>query len=179
MSYTPITDLKKINSKIGSIQKRGRNLDRDIGHCAVDCIAHAQATGDISAFGRLCSAMPNGSRVERLIGWAQQYAPVACAKPDYKASIDKARVREGEFQPDRSDWQIEAMADSDWTEYKPAQKEQEFGLEQLKKLLKTVADGKRKGSTPEAETAASLLAEFLERDEQVQAILQNLPKNLK
>ena len=162
MSYTPITDLKLINKKIGSIQKRGQNLDRAIGECAIDAIAHGIEHGDVSAFGRLCSAMPKGSRVERLIGWAMQFAPITCSTPDFKSGIDKARVKGGEFLPDRSDWNLADMIQSDWTDYKPATKEQEFGIEQLKKLLKTVSEGKRKGSTDEVELLAGALLPQLE-----------------
>lgn len=158
------TDRTIISRSIASIRRRGANLDKDIWTCAVSCVAHAQEHGDLSLFADLCSAMPKGSRVATLKAWAATFAPIAFAGE--KAKIDKTRVRDGEFQSDRSDWDIDGMMGSPWYEYKKGTEMSEFGLDQLRTYLEKVAEGKETKTrtySDSASGAASLMLQLLDK----------------
>jgi hypothetical protein len=156
MSTTYTTDRKRLEANIKSIGRRGANLDRDIWASAVGSIAHAQEHGDLSLFAMLLSAMPKGSRVQTLIAWAQQGAPLTVAyskdKGTYKVSIDKKSDR---FESDRSDWDIAFLSDVEWYAFKKEAEQKVFDLADLIAMVERIAEGKRPNSTEAAMDAAT------------------------
>ncbi len=158
-NYSFSTDKGAIVKGIDSVKQRGKNLDRDIGLVAASAVAHAQLHGDATLFGSLCAVMPRGSRVKTLIEWVQSAAPVAVkamADGTYKVTVDRARVKEGEFAADRSDWNIETLKTTNWFEFQKDKSESEYTLDQLLSMLDKLAKGKRKGATEQAMDAATV-----------------------
>jgi hypothetical protein len=156
-NYSFSTDRSSIVKGIASVRARGANLDRDIGLVAASAIAHGQIHGDVTLFGDLCAAMPRGSRVKTLIEFVQTCAPIAVKVSDkgFQVSIDKARVKAGEFESDRSDWDIETLKVESWTEFKKGKVESEYTLDHLLAMLDKLATGKKKGATEAAMDAAA------------------------
>ena len=155
MEFT--TEKDRLVKAINSIRRRGAYLDQAIWSTAVGCVAHAQEHGDVTLFGDLVSAMPNGSRVERLIQWVQYAAPIMLV--DGKgAKVDKSRVKSGEFYADRSNWNISFLEENNWVEFKRASQASEFDLVALERQLNNIAKEKGKREyTAEAVAAAEAL----------------------
>jgi hypothetical protein len=86
--------------------------------------------------------MPNGSRVQTLIAWAQAAAPVSASKDSktgaWKVSIDKKR--EG-FESDRSDWDVDFLKETAWYSYKKLPSKKLIDLPDLIKMIEKVAEG--------------------------------------
>lgn len=79
-----LLDATGIDTMIVSITKRGKKLDGDIQLCALSCLAHIEAHGDVRLFNRLYLAMPKGSRLEALTQWALAHGKVKANEGDNK-----------------------------------------------------------------------------------------------
>lgn len=156
------TDKAIISAQIKSICNRGASLDLSIWETACNCVAHAQEHGDVTLFGNLVMAMPKGSRVKTLIDWVQTSAPITVELKTGKAGIDKARVKAGEFESDRSDWGMDFLTSSPWYDYKKSPDQVEFDLKALRAYLTKLAEGKRKNATEGAMDAATACLHALE-----------------
>jgi hypothetical protein len=145
-----ILEESKLSAAIGSIARRGANLDRDIWITGASILAHAKRHGDFSNFARLLNALPQGSRVNALVGWAQEFVPLAASR-DSKTKIWKCSINkksEDFVSPDRSDWLSELSLESPWWDWKKAPVTVEFDLTALIALLDKVE--KRQNATPGA-----------------------------
>jgi hypothetical protein len=145
-----------LSKSIASIARRGKALDNDIWAAAVGTLALAQKGGNLTLFGDLVNAMPRGSRAQTLIAWAQSCVPVVLVNG--KPKIDQIRVKDGEFERDRSDWKIQDLANSPWFEYDKNKTDEkpEYSLDQLVAMLEKLAKGKRPNSSEAAMDGASV-----------------------
>jgi len=153
---------KLISSAIVSIGTRGAKLDNSIWQASASAVSHAQQYGDCGYIGRLLSAMPKGSRVTKLISWIQAYAPIGLTQnaktKAYKAFVDSEAE---EAIGGREKWDIETLIANPWYDYKPVSEESEFGIEELLKLLKNPAEGKKRGNRSYSTTVSDLATKLL------------------
>ena len=150
-----------ISKAIGSILRRGKNLDRDIWQTAVNAVAHAQQHGDCSLLGRLYQAMPKGSRRQTLAAW------VSAATNIEINNQGKARLNKDDDRfPSPEDWNMEYLLSVAWYDHKTEQKETEFGLDDLRKYLTRLESAKntnRKKYSAEVKEMAKLLGMAMDR----------------
>ena len=66
----------QIQNAIGSISRRGKQLDLDIHKCAVSIAHHVNVHHEVSLVNNLIDAMPAGARVNALRQWFVTFAKV-------------------------------------------------------------------------------------------------------
>jgi hypothetical protein len=161
---------KLIGSAITSIGNRGAKLDNSIWQAAASAVSHAQQYGDCGYVGRLISAMPKGSRVTKLTAWMQAYAPLCLTQnvktKAYKAFIDSDSE---DAMGGRENWDIASLISNPWFDYKPVGEETEFGLEELLKLLKNPAEGKKRGNRTYSADVSDLATKLLKEAQDYKA----------
>lgn len=72
----------KIDTKITSIQTRGKRYARDVHVTAVSCLNHIDKHGDITLLQRLVDVLPNGWRKNAVKAWACDHGKVTWALAD-------------------------------------------------------------------------------------------------
>lgn len=117
-------DKAGIERAIGSIQKRGVQLDKDIQLTAESIIAHVDAHGEVSLFKKLYDAMPAGSRRNALVAWALAFSKVA-------VNFDKETKKERPFICDKTKTtDLDKAANTPWFSFKKEKApSEEFSLD--------------------------------------------------
>jgi len=104
----------KIDTKITSIQARGKRLSRDIHVVAVSCLNHIDKHGDITLLSRLLDVLPNGWRKNAVKAWAVDHGKVSWVLAD----PEKKTPAGFKFNGNKQTMLKEAMEKSP-EEYKP------------------------------------------------------------
>ena len=136
---------------IASIGRRGIKMDRDVWQAAISSLSHAEACGDFSLFQKLLNAMPKGTRVATLIGWAKTIAPVDVGNNPAGYKVKKA---------ENGNWDIDHGRCSPWWEHKNAVQSVTLDLPALAAMLTKLAESKDSASRTVTAEARALAAEL-------------------
>ena len=97
---------EEIDRLIGSIKRRGKNLDTDIQLAALSAMQHHSLHGDTTLINRLVKAMPSGSRVNALKAYIETFGKVS--------------YRKGEFVHNKhKEFNLNGALERHWTTFKP------------------------------------------------------------
>lgn len=154
---TLITDNAKLKTTIADIKKKGQSLDNLIQKAGVACVYQSIQNSNIDPMKNLIAAMPKGSRVKALIGWA--IANGNMVNPETNGKVDDKTVK---FERKIAKWNdklIQAMDAKPWYEFKHNDdsiqdwdldaklasllKQFDARMEDEKKAAKTTADAKK------------------------------------
>ncbi len=156
----------EVNKAISSIQNRAKKLDSDIHSCAVSCLHHADAHGDVTLMQNLILAMGKSQRRNALIGWANAFGKF---QPNEKGkNVDYCKTNTTDIEG--------AIETSPW-DFSPEQAFKPFDMQaELKKLLKraTKASEDSRNNVPKEYMKA--IGEALTGDVEVKQLLEAMDK---
>lgn len=158
-----IKTAKLIQSKIDSVQRRGKTLDNDIHVLGVSVLSHASEHGDTTLADRLVQALPKGSRKLALVEWMLAFGQVE--KLDSKNVEDAQAIKAGrifKLNKERT-LDLKSAAETSWVEFRQEAKiSTAWDVQQaVKGLLTKYQNANAKGMTIEGRGAALADAQAL------------------
>lgn len=128
-------DHKAITLAIASIKSRGAKLDNDIQLTGLSILAHIQKHREVSLFGQLYAAMPQGSRKNALLKWALAFGAIT-VNMDKKSSKEQPFLFNKERADSEAGTDLQGATEKPWFLFKPeASPRDAFNLEATIKAL--------------------------------------------
>lgn len=128
-------DHKGITLAIASIKSRGAKLDNDIQLTGLSILAHIQKHREVSLFGQLYSAMPQGARKVALLKWAVAFGAIT-VNMDKKTSKETPFLFNKERADSEQGTDLQGATEKPWFLFKPEPTPRDaFNLEATIKAL--------------------------------------------
>jgi hypothetical protein len=148
---------KQIETQIKTVKTNGTKIDALIHETAVQCLAHAEAHGDVRLATRLIEAMPKSGRAEALKFWFSEFGPLVWVSQKETGK---------QFKMDQSDtkipFNIEGAIETPFWDLVPEPVVSKMSLEKLKKTIKQALDkAAKKAETGEVDGDAFELLEYV------------------
>lgn len=158
IKFTTGMDHKAITLAIASIKTRGAKLDSDIQLTGLSILAHIQKHREVSLFGQLYAAMPQGSRKNALLKWALAFGAIT-VNMDKKTSKDTPFLFNKERADSEAGTDLAGATAKPWFLFKPeASPRDAFNLEAtIKALHELIAKQVKAGTISKSDRRVQVL----------------------
>ena len=158
----------ELRAGMDSLFSKGREVDELAQGLLYSAAVIARDSGNVSLIGEVLDMFPRGSRVDRAVSWLQSCMPIFWDKETGKATLQKGRIdtkkTEREFRRDRSNWNIDGLAEIRWYDFEKDGKDKStkvMDVSELRKAIAKFADGKETATRIYSEEVMELAEELL------------------